>query len=222
MLNTLKRIIDQSKAVSETDTMYFIDGVMFNYGNVDQYIKVSTDVKNDNKSMKLGLDKMKFKINYQEFLKFEKEYKKDFTEIEETKTSYILKTKIPNVNFELEKIDSLDFDVIVPDEDMYIGSVTASDEAIQTLIKNTVIHMYLDFDNQSVVFEEPTDSESYLYVSILTNNFPKITKSETKSIIFNVYQYGDGTTNEYLVQCMILNKDIINDILFVTVDSPSE
>lgn len=218
MINTLKKIIDQTKSISTTDIMVFVNGDVFNFGDDEQYIKAIVNIEENKNVKKLGLDKMSFTINFPEFLEFEKNYKKEYTECEETTDSYILKTKIPSVKLVLPKLKANDipdqlFDL---DELEYYGTFEFTEENKQQWLDKTVQRLFLNFDDGTIEFGS-TSAESYLFVSVLSSKFGKINKSDTKSIEIDVYDHGE---NEFLLHWKIMNKDIQTNIFFVSIDSP--
>lgn len=214
MLGTIKSIIDLTKAISNTEWMIFYNSKVYNLGDDEQYIKGMVDISEMKKALKVGLDKMNFKINIEEFLKFEKEYKKEFTEVIEDDQKYIFKTKIPNKELIVEKIDKQPkLPVLVKDN--FIQTFKFSEENILEFSKNTVVRIVFNFDEEMVTFTHPYNfCESYLIVNLMTNKFAKVNKS-TDEVIVDVYDYEN---NNYLLHWKIKNKDTVTHLYFVCTD----
>ena len=218
MINTLKKIIDLSKGISDTNEMIFSGGQVFNYGTEDQYIKAIVDIKDNKNVKKLGLDEMTFKIDYLAFLAVEKDYKKEYTEMIESEDCYILKTKIPNVEFKLFKLkeDEIPEELFDLDSLEFYGTFEFDEENKKHWIDNTVQKIYFNFDENSVEFNS-TKAESFLYCTVLSNKFVKINNADTKKIEVDIYDYRE---NEFLLHWKIYNKDFITNVFFISIDSP--
>ena len=214
MLTTIKSIVDMTKAISNTNYMIFDSGYVYNIGDDEQYIKTKVDITECKKALKFGLEKMRFNLDIEKFLFFEKTYKKEFTEVTETDDLYIFNTKIPNITLEVEKIKSEKKKYLDVNPKELIQEFKFSEQNLNDFLSKTVIRLSFNFDSGEITFGKPDDSESFLIVNLMSNKFPKINKS-TESISVSIYDYEN---NCYMLEWEIDNKDTKIMCYFVVAD----
>lgn len=222
MINRLKSIIDLTKSLSLSRQMYFDNGIVYTVDK-DQLFLAYTDIREDKNTVKLGLDKMRFNINIDKFLLFEKEYKKSYKDFIYDEKTLTLETNIPNIKFCTEEINKKQVDLFSElfkkfedNEIKFQASFTESNKI--DLLKNNVIRFYCNLKDNKIYFSEPNDIKNYIMISVIASKLPKIVK-DTKDLKITLYLEDKSV---YIFKLEIINKSFKTVMYGLTVKAEED
>jgi hypothetical protein len=231
-LHDLNQII---KTVDKSEDVYFFNKGSFMVNGKKQlfpYINVLPKYTKKNEFIEERIADLVFPIDGQKFFNFQKDYKKDVTEVEIDHCSIIIRTSIPLAEYE-EKLDIGDRKPFTMGSDTGIGSFSLSEEQIDQVIDagNSPVNICMDFGtNEILINEKPENDDDGFLEIILNQKFltglkkKQRTKNKVKYFIFpevSVYPHDFKSEQDvYAVNIVISTAEyeidqwtVITDIL---------
>jgi hypothetical protein len=222
MVKFLQDVNQYVKNIYNTDGFYnYENGLIICNGKkqVTPYIVVEPIYTKKNSVLEEMIKSSSFTIIGDEFFQFHKNYKNNINKIIIDNGAIKFETDLPLVELQFNKINANN-KLFSTDEYELLGNFELPEEHTSVIVDsgNNPFNLYLDFESgKATINKEPSDS--YLQI-IFNKKFVvgfKSTKTFTSSIKANVYDY-DSDNNLYLVELIIISKDIVTKQYMVITD----